>query len=733
MMIWVLRVVALLTVLFGTLLLRAEPSREIVVWHAYRGAEEAALREAVHRFNAAMPQWRITLLAIPYDAFTTKLTNAIPRGNGPDAFIAAHERIGAWSAGGLIDPLPADAARWAEGVFLPTTAAAVRANGTLWALPLTFKSLVLFYRRDLIATPPRTTAELLDAARRFSNPAAHRYGLAFEAASAYYAAPFLFGFGGGFCLDESHPNPCLDHPANRAALDYIARLVNQDHLVPDEATAAIVTQLFNDGNALFVINGPWFTGEITPGVPYGVALLPTLSETGQPLRPLLTVEGYFIARHNRTNRDGALAFGRFLADAEGARIRATIGNQPPALHAAYNDPAIAQNPLLATFRRQAEQAIPMSTQPAMQMLWEPLAGAIRTVLRGVADPATALAEAQRQFTIFSRPLPPAQNPVWFVLALLILAAAGVGYLIHYSRRTGLVAMVRRTPLPYLYLLPATLSLFILVFVPFAVGTAIAFFAHRAGEWHFVGFTNFISILSAADFPITDPLNFYFTLLVTIVWTLVNVLLHVSIGLLLAMLLRNEWLKLRGIYRMLLIVPWAVPNYITALIWKGMFNRQFGAVNSLLTLLGLEPISWFSSFWTAFAANVATNTWLGFPFMMVTALGALQAIPRELEDAAAVDGAGPLDRFRHVILPLLKPALLPAVILGSVWTFNMFNIIYLVSGGEPDGATDILISEAYKWAFQRQEQYGYAAAYATIIFLILLFFSRLTDRRTEGTT
>ena len=179
--------------------------------------------------------------------------------------------------------------------------------------------------------------------------------------------------------------------------------------------------------------------------------------------------------------------------------------------------------------------------------------------------------------------------------------------------------------------------------------------------------------------------------------------------------------------MLLIVPWAVPNYITALIWKSMFHKQFGAVNGLLIWLGLEPVSWFSHFWTAFAANLSTNTWLGFPFMMVVTLGALQAIPRDLEEAAEVDGAGRFARFFSITLPLLRPALLPAVILGSVWTFNMFNIIFLVSGGEPDGATEILISEAYRWAFTRQEQYGYAAAYATLIFGVLLIYSWGTRR------
>lgn len=195
----------------------------------------------------------------------------------------------------------------------------------------------------------------------------------------------------------------------------------------------------------------------------------------------------------------------------------------------------------------------------------------------------------------------------------------------------------------------------------------------------------------------------------------------------ALALRSPLLRLRGVFRVLLIVPWAVPNYITALIWKGMFHRQFGAINALLESLGVEPISWFARFSTAFAANVATNTWLGFPFMMVVCLGALQSIPSELYEAAEVDGASRWHRFRHITLPLLRPALGPAVVLGTIWTFNMFNIVYLVSGGEPGGGTDILVSEAYRWAFQRNEQYGFAAAYSVLIFLFLVAYTAFLRR------
>jgi len=264
---------------------------------------------------------------------------------------------------------------------------------------------------------------------------------------------------------------------------------------------------------------------------------------------------------------------------------------------------------------------------------------------------------------------------------------------------------------------------VLVVLPFTVGAGVSLFVHEQQQFHFVGLANFADIVFAQDYPVYDPKSIYFTLAVTLLWTLSNVFLHVALGLGLAMILREPWLRLRALYRVLLILPWAVPNYITALIWKGLFNENFGAINGLLSSLGMEPVSWFESFITSFCAVLVTNTWLGFPFMMVVTLGALQAIPRDLEQAAEIDGASGWQRFWYVTLPLIKPALLPAIILGSVWTFNMFNIIYLVSDGQPGGSTEILISEAYKWAFERNFRYGYAAAYAVLVFGVLLIYSK----------
>src|SRR4029078_12826180 len=143
------------------------------------------------------------------------------------------------------------------------------------------------------------------------------------------------------------------------------------------------------------------------------------------------------------------------------------------------------------------------------------------------------------------------------------------------------------------------------------------------------------ILTARGGDLLGHGSFYLTLLVTILWTVVNVALHVGLGLVLGGALSRPLLRMRAVYRVLLILPWAVPSYVTALAWKGMFHRQFGAVNAVLVALGAAPVSWFGKFSTAFAANVATNVWLGFPFMMIVVMGALTSISKDVLEAAEV--------------------------------------------------------------------------------------------------
>ena len=690
----------------------------LTLWHSYRGAEEDALRKSVDLFQEANPELNITLLSIPYEVMASKLTTAIPRGHGPDLFIFAHERVGDWTESGLLEPIRLDT----DGSeFFDATLTSLKYQDELMGLPLAFKSLALFYNKNVISSAPETTDGVIRLSQLLPEGV---YPLLYQADSFYFHAPWFFGSGAR--LFDGEPAGGLVSDAAKSSYELIYRW-RSDGILPSEISASLVTNLFNENRAALVVNGPWFLGEIAEGVPFGVAPLPIVSATGERATPFLTAEGVFISAHSK-GKDESLALAKFLAGEESAVIRGELGRQCVAHRNAWElSETLANDPILGAFRAQVESTIPMNNSPQMRNIWEPTTVALKKILMGGATADEAAEAAERRYAAITREPPAETSPkAYFILVAILLGGAlviGYRWLRGVTRRGEFGEFL--TGLKWVG--PAVLATGVLVFVPFIAALGLSFFSHANGEYTFVGLGNFRSIVGAEGFGVFQPLSFYFALAVTVLWTLVNIVLHVGIGLGLALLLNSKGLRLKAMYRVLLILPWAVPNYITALIWKGLFHRQLGAINGFLELIGMESVSWFSSFWTAFVANVSTNAWLGFPFMMVTCLGALQAIPSDLYDAADLDGANGVQKFAHVTWPLLMPALVPAIMLGIVWTFNQFNIVYLVSGGEPDNATDILISEAYRWAFARREQYGYAAAYSALIFILLLGWSVFSTR------
>lgn len=280
-----------------------------------------------------------------------------------------------------------------------------------------------------------------------------------------------------------------------------------------------------------------------------------------------------------------------------------------------------------------------------------------------------------------------------------------------------LAQTKWTPL--WFLLPALLVVLIVVLYPLCYEVWLSFrnvtlLNLKSKSYPFVGIDNYINIFK-------DKI-FYSTLLRTVIWTGINVCFHVGVGMFLAILL-NRKLPGKTLIRVLLILPWAVPQYIAALAWKGMFNVEYGAVNIALTkVFGANAaIPWLSDPKWSFIASIITNIWLGIPFMMMIALGGLQSIPQELYEAADVDGATGWQKIKSITLPLLKPVMTPAIILGTVWTFNMVNVIYIITSGAASEEAQILVTLVYKKAFEYY-RYGYAAAFSVIIFAILLAFS-----------
>jgi arabinogalactan oligomer/maltooligosaccharide transport system permease protein len=244
--------------------------------------------------------------------------------------------------------------------------------------------------------------------------------------------------------------------------------------------------------------------------------------------------------------------------------------------------------------------------------------------------------------------------------------------------------------------------------------------YHFADHRFVGLAQFAELLSQ---PVL-----YATLGKSLLWTALNVSFHVAFGVLVALLLHRP-LRGRALYRTLLILPWAMPQYISALTWRGMFHYEYGAINLVLRQwLHLPAVPWLSDPVWAFLAPVICNIWLGFPFMMVVTLGGLAAIPRDLYEAAELDGASAWDKFRNITLPQIRPVLTPAVLLGTIWTFNNMLVIWLVSdGGQPADRTHIMVTYIYKVAFTYY-RYSYAAAFSVVAFVLLFAFVLATLRR-----
>jgi arabinogalactan oligomer/maltooligosaccharide transport system permease protein len=315
--------------------------------------------------------------------------------------------------------------------------------------------------------------------------------------------------------------------------------------------------------------------------------------------------------------------------------------------------------------------------------------------------------------------------LWFYfLAAEVLIAAAFRYVVK-GRHT----------VPYLLLAPAFVGLALLLVYPFVFEVYLSFHDLKlttimswknTGKLPFVGLDQYIKVFTTS--PLSE-VSFWALLLRTLVWTFSNVFFHVLGGFALALLLNNA-IRFKGAYRTLLVIPWAMPQVVAVLAMRGEFHSQNGFVNIILTRLteafpflvslGIGPVQWLSDY--PLLTCTIINVWLGIPFMMVVILGGLQSISSSYYDAADIDGASYGQKLRFITLPLIKPVLMPAVTLGTVWTFNNINVIYLVTGqaGGTEQA-DILVSALYKAAFT-YNRYSYSAAFAIVVFALLFFIS-----------
>jgi arabinogalactan oligomer / maltooligosaccharide transport system permease protein len=305
---------------------------------------------------------------------------------------------------------------------------------------------------------------------------------------------------------------------------------------------------------------------------------------------------------------------------------------------------------------------------------------------------------------------------------------------------------------FMYLIPAFAVMSIITFYPLLYQVWMSFTDFKntnlrvgspSPDWLWFG--NYIKILTN-DIAGIPNYDFFRILAFNLFWAFSNVIIHLVLGVAIALLLNQKKLWFRSIYRAVFVLPVVIPPIIVAAVWHNMFDQHNGAINYLLAIFTRQPpgnvdiawltdpgnpISFFPLLPLSYFALLTANVWLGWPLNSVVATGALQSIPQDLYEAVEIDGGGAWTRFRVVTLPFLRPAMLPYAIYGFVITFNLFYLSYFMSQGGPFGRTELLVTQAYRLV-QEQQLYGVAAAFSVIMFVILLALTLVTNRLTKAT-
>ena len=293
--------------------------------------------------------------------------------------------------------------------------------------------------------------------------------------------------------------------------------------------------------------------------------------------------------------------------------------------------------------------------------------------------------------------------------------------------------------PYVISGPAILLLIFAVIFPIMFSFALAFtnyYLYHSPPAHlfdWVGFKTFANIFTVDIWRST----FFDVLGWTVVWTLLASTLQITIGVFLAILVNQKDLKLKRFIRTMFVLPWAVPGFVTILVFAGMFNDSFGAINNdILAFFSISPIPWMTdALWTR-VALILIQGWLGFPYIFIVTTGILQSIPEDLYEAAVIDGATSWDKFMNITLPVILTSMAPTLITQYTFNFNNFNIIYLFNGGGPAtpgstaGGTDILVSWIYKLTMQ-SSQYALAAALTILLSVFVIAIAMWQFRKSNS--
>jgi len=372
-------------------------ANSINLWHSYTAGERQALELVINQFQSEHSHLKVEASFVPFNALADKLTAAIPRGHGPDLFIFAHDRVGGWAEGRLLEPIELLVNEPMLDKHLTQCVFALAYGDSLYGLPLAFKSLALFVRTDLVPNPPEDSKAMFKIAQEHTDRKAGKFGFVYPAGDFFFHTPLFYSMGGKIFPKNSRiPNVDNEGVIRSLAL---AKKINQLGVLPDDPSPVVATSMFVDGRTPMIINGPWFLDKVEGKVPFSVTPIPAFFE-GQAASGFSSCEGIFMSRRSK-NKSNAFKLMDYLANnISSANIRMNTGKQTVTLNAAWTSGLKELKPntqaTYMAFRKAFERSKPSPSFPNMNAVWGPMNAALYNTLHKGMSPKKAVKDAQRR-------------------------------------------------------------------------------------------------------------------------------------------------------------------------------------------------------------------------------------------------------------------------------------------------------------------------------------------------
>lgn len=699
------------------------------------GAEGKKIREMADRFEAMHPDLRIVTQAIPWSGAHEKIMTSVIGEIPPDVCQMGTTWMAEFATIGALEPLDAFLSQTTDisvGQFFPGALETNRVNGQLFGVPWYVDTRILFYRADLLKQagfpkPPETWDELQAAARALKKVDADgrpiQYGMAMAPNDWGEFLP-LFWQNDGQLLNDDMTAAGVDRAPFVEAASYFKYYFDTEELTPLYQGAGMdLLQGFKTGYFPMFIGGPWMVAEVKNKIPDVRDSFAVTPRPGRKNRKSFIGGCNLVTFRKSKNKEWALKFIAYLSRPDIQVEWYKMTTDLPAARDAWNADILKNDPHLNAFGRQ----LAWTQAPPNHPSWEQMASAINRVLEKIVRNKISVEEGYgemvRDLDQILKPTAGTQSNT-FKLAVcggLVLLMMALLLAYFYMGKTEKGQWSPTHPVQAVpFLFPALLLLSVFLLIPIMASLVMSL-----TNWDIYSLANLdnLTILGLDNYKrlLTSDAVFQKSVFNTFIFVVVAVPMTIAVALGMALVVNSAVLNFKAFFRTGFFIPVITTMVAVAVIWRWLYNPQFGLINLALEKMGLEPQNWLGDERLALPSLILMAIWKNFGYNMVIFIAGLQAIPAVLYEAADIDGVNAWQRFRNITLPMLKPSMIFVCITTVIGYFQFFAEPYIMTEGGPNNATNSIVLYTYTHAFKFYNM-GYASAISYLLFMMTLVFS-----------